>query len=269
MAEVLGDSETCTSINEFAEKLGQDFVRSILESDEVPKGAQTLYGLMLGYGIVKPEQKAAVLERLVQAIEQYNGFLTTGTPSTNRLLNVLSESGYHELAYKLAMQPEYPSFGSMIDQGATVIWERFDSHLPGLGYNPSGMNGLIHVGFASVAEWIFGSNSGIRPDERFPSYKQVIIQPLTDGPVNRAQASYHSVRGTIISEWSKDAEGFVLKVEIPANTAATVIIPNLKLGLITEGGIPAAESAGVTFVSASEGASEYFIESGAYVFQSR
>nr|WP_227013709.1 family 78 glycoside hydrolase catalytic domain [Paenibacillus psychroresistens] len=269
MAEVLADLATCASIDGFAKKLRQEFVRTLLESDEKIDGAQTLYGLLLGYGIVQPEEKSAVLDRLLVAIEQYNGFMTTGTPSTNLLLNALSDNGHHELAYGLVMRPEYPSFGSMIDQGATVIWERLDSHVPGLGFNPSGMNGLIHVGFASVAEWIFGNYAGIRPHESLPSYKQVVIQPCIDSPIDHVQASYRSVRGPITTEWSKDGDGFVLKVEIPANMAATVIIPKFKSGLITESGALAAESKGVTFVSAREGASEYLIESGAYFFHSQ
>jgi alpha-L-rhamnosidase len=163
---------------------------------------------------------------MVAAIEAYNGHLTTGTPSTTTLLNALSANGRHDLAWQLALKPEFPSFGFMVDNGATVLWERFDTYHPRMGFNPEPMNGLNHVGFCSVADWLFAHIAGIRPDPAQPGYKHFLIEPKLGGGLTSMKASYNSVRGRIESAYEIKNGELNLRVTIPPNTSATVILPD-------------------------------------------
>ncbi|WP_171056425.1 family 78 glycoside hydrolase catalytic domain [Paenibacillus sinopodophylli] len=269
IARVVGDQDAADKLEQFAAKLTQEFVGTIVASQEPAVASQTLYGLLLGYGLVKPVDAAVVLKKMLEAIEQYDGFFTTGTSTTNTLLNALSDNGQHELAFHMAMRSESPSFGHMIDHGATAVWERLDSYVAGLGFNPSAMNGFVHSGFGSIAEWMLQSFGGIRPDEYAPSYKRVRIEPKIAGSIDWVEAAYHSVRGTISCEWSKNKEELKLKVEVPANTTATVIIPTFPQQMVTESGVLAGDAVGVTLVSATESATEYLVSSGCYSFHSR
>jgi alpha-L-rhamnosidase len=124
------------------------------------------------------------------------------------------------------MKPQFPSFGFMVDHGATVLWERFDTFHPRMGFNPEPMNGLNHVGFCSVAEWIFAHIAGIRPDPAQPGYKHFLVAPQLGGGLTSMKASYDSVRGRIESAHTIKNGELTLRVTIPPNTTATVILPD-------------------------------------------
>ena len=193
-----------------------------------PGGAeeQSNYALLLGMEHLPPERREASRDRLLEAVEKYQGHLSTGTPTTIYLLRYLAGNGQQDLAYRLVMQPAYPSFGFMVDQGATAMWERWDAYLPQLGFNPANMNGLNHIGFNSVYEWIFGSLTGIRPDPERPGYKHFFIEPKPPQELEWVKARYDSMRGPIAVEWRKKGGALNLKVTVPPNTTATVKSPN-------------------------------------------
>ncbi len=193
-----------------------------------PGGAeeQSNYALLLGMEHLPPERREASRDRLLEAIEKYQGHLSTGTPTTIYLLRYLAGNGGQDLAYRLVMQPAYPSFGFMVDQGATAMWERWDAYLPQLGFNPANMNGLNHIGFNSVYEWIFGSLTGIRPDPEHPGYKHFFIEPKPPQGLDWVKARYDSVRGPIAVEWRKKGGDLSLKVTVPPNTTATMKLPD-------------------------------------------
>ena len=200
----------------------------LVPGQKEPGGAdeQSNYALLLGMGHLPPERTEASQARLLEAIEKYQGHLATGTPTTIYLLRHLADHGHQDLAYRLVMQPDYPSFGFMVDHGATAMWERWDAWHPTLGYNPANMNGLNHIGFNSVYEWLFGSLSGIRPDPDQPGYKHFFIEPKPPRDLDWVKARYESVRGPITVEWKRDQGMVNLAVSVPANTSATVQLPD-------------------------------------------
>jgi alpha-L-rhamnosidase len=126
----------------------------------------------------------------------------------------------------MVMNPTPPSYGVMVDNGATAMWEKFDSYHPELGLKPRATGSFIHVGMNSVYEWIFGTIAGIRPDPEHAGYKHFFIEPIPPQSLDWVKASYNSVRGPIAVEWKKEGGGLNLKVSVPPNTSATVKLPD-------------------------------------------
>jgi alpha-L-rhamnosidase len=226
IGDVLGEKDDSVAAAALIAKVRRDPVIVRLRETAPATGAQTAYALMLGWNAADSAETPLLLEKLLQAIDAYDRHPSTGTVSTTTLLNVLSENGHHDLAWHLAMNPEFPSFGFMSDHGATVLWERFDTWMPGMGYNPDPMNGLNHMGFCSVAEWIFAHVGGIRPDPQHPGYKHFFIEPKLGGGLTWVKASYDSVRGRIESNWEIKDGTLTLRVTVPPNTTATVTLPD-------------------------------------------
>jgi len=268
ISDVLGEGNDKALMDEFIAKLMQDPEILNIRGKSPEAGAQTAYALSLGWSSSVPDEKQLLTDKLLKAIDAYGGNVTTGTVSTNTLLKVLSDNGNHALAYKLAMKPEFPSFGFMVDHGATVLWERFDTWIPGMGFNPDPMNGINHMGFGSVAEWIFLTTSGIIPLEEGPAYRRFKIEPRMEGSVNNVNAQYHSVNGIIRCQWKKEKGKVSLEVVIPPGSIALVRIPATDATKVKEGNSIAGKSEGVTCIGFENGIASFEVQSGSYAFYS-
>jgi alpha-L-rhamnosidase len=185
---------------------------------------QSSYALALAW--LPDDLRAQADNRLLEAIQKLQGHLGTGSYTTIYLLRYMADHGMQDLAYEMVMKPTCPSYGFMVDNGATATWERFDGYHPQLGFNPHQMNGLIFIGLNSVYEWIFSSLAGIRPDPAHPGYKHFFISPKPPKGLDWVKARYDSVRGPITVEWKKAANGLNLVTSVPPNTSATITLPN-------------------------------------------
>jgi len=171
---------------------------------------------------------------------------------------------------------EFPSWGYEIEQGATTIWERWDSFTKeeGFGRHNAAMNSFAHYAFGAVCEWMFRTLAGIASDG--PGYSKITIRPSPPRPGSNAQhkpidwvkASYDSIRGRIASEWRVDRKRFVLKVQIPANTTATVYVPAVDVARVTESGKPLNQADGVRLLRMEGDRAVVAIGSGRYEFAS-
>lgn len=268
IAVVLGETTDAAFASAIFEKLSADPVIDQLRQHAPYPGAQSAYAMLLGWEVASAGDVSVFVEKLLDAITAKGGHVTTGTITTHLLLKGLSDNGHHELAYRLAMKPEFPSYGFMIDRGATVLWEHIDAYIPGMGFNPSPMNGLNHIGFGAVSEWIFGFVGGIRPDPAARGYKSFWIAPRMGGGVTWANSDYDSIRGKIVCDWKLEKPIFSMKVVIPPNTTATVFVPAAENAVVTEGGLPAENAAGVKFLRKEPGAAVYVVGSGTFKFNS-
>jgi alpha-L-rhamnosidase len=266
LAGVLGNNADEAMLEKFLVTLMNDATITGIRELPPVSGAQTAYALSIGWEALKVDETGQLMNRLKEAIEAYNRHLTTGTLSTTTLLKVLSENGQHDLAWHLAMKSDLPSFGFMIEQDARAMWERFDTWIPGMGYNPDPMNGLNHMGFCSVGEWIFQTVSGIFPDPANPAYGQFLIEPRISGPVNEAETAYHSVRGKISSSWKIQNGKGILELIIPPNTSALVRLPVTDPEMVTESGRVVSASRGVRLSKRENGWVVYEVQSGKYEF---
>lgn len=199
------------------------FIHKFVRDDgTIGNGSQTCYALALHIGLLPDSLRKAALDHLIADIQSRNGHLSTGFLGTPHLMFALSENGRADVAYTLLLNETYPSWGYTIRKGATTIWERWNGDTG----DPS-MNSYNHYAFGSVVEWLYREVAGIDTDPSSPGFERIVIRPRPDARLRHARAEYDSVRGKIVSEWTFDAAGaFALNVTIPANTTATVILPN-------------------------------------------
>ena len=153
--------------------------------------------------------------------------LNTGFIGTPYINMVLSEYGYDEIAYRLIEQQEYPSWLYPVLQGATTMWERWNSYTIRNGFGPVSMNSFNHYAYGAVQDWLIAYSAGIQRDEHQPGYKHILLQPRVGGSLSFVKGSFQSEYGLISSSWQRKeySEGFVYKAIIPANTTATLTLP--------------------------------------------
>jgi alpha-L-rhamnosidase len=205
-------------------------------------------------------------------IRQNDVRMATGFLGTKHLLPVLSAYGHNDLAGRLLQSRRFPSWGYEIENGATTIWERWNSFTRDEGYMNPSMNSFSHYSFGAVCEWMFTNLAGI--DQDTPGFEQIVIRPMPQtAESNREQpaidwvrAEYDSIRGRIASHWRRESDRFVLEVTVPANTTAMVHIPAKTPEGVTESGKPLGEAAGVRVVGFEAGRVQVSLGCGKYRF---
>lgn len=226
-------------------------------------GTQTSCVLPLAFGLVPEGYAARVFDRLVDKIEKETmGHIGTGLIGGQWLMRVLSDNGRPDLAYAMATKTEYPSWGYMIANGATTIWELWNGNTADPAMNSH--NHVMLVGDLNL--WFHEYLAGIRPEE--PGFKSMVMKPLPVGDLNHVRASNLTAHGEVFSEWSVDGGAFHWKFNVPPNATATVFVPAADASQVTESGKPASEAGGVTFLRMENGAAVYEVGSGRYDFAS-
>ena len=162
---------------------------------------------------------------LQELIVGNDGKLSTGFLGFRPLLPALSATGHSEQAYRLLLSTEYPSLGYEVVNGATSIWERWDSYTKEKGFvHNAAMNSFSHYAFGAVNEWMFGNMAGIKTDG--PGYRNIVIKPeIAKEGINKVEARYRSINGWIVSSWQKEGNIVKQHISIPVNTKAKVYIP--------------------------------------------
>jgi alpha-L-rhamnosidase len=202
--------------------------------------------------------------------DQPENTLAVGFLGVNVILPVLSDIGAEELAYTLLLQDEMPSWLYSVKNGATTIWERWNSYSIQDSFGDSGMNSFNHYSYGAVAEWMYKYMAGISNDPNKPGFQHFILQPNIDSGnrITWVDSSYDSVYGTIESKWKVKNGTFTYNTTVPANTTATVYIPTNNVNTIREGGQPIAKVKGVKFIEFKDGKAVYELQSGSYEFRS-
>ncbi len=237
MAYALGKDTVAAHYRTLFDSIKLAFAKEyILPDGRTTEDLQTTYALALYFNLYPGELAEAGAARLAQLIELNGDKFTTGFLGTKHVMLVLSEYGYHDLAYRLFQQTEYPSWGYSVVNGSTSIWERWNSYTKDAEQNAevnAAMNSFSHYAFGSVAEWMFQYGLGI--DTEGPGYRQITIKPAISDEMERMAGSYESINGTIRSAWEKVDGKVHVNVTIPANTTATVYLPTSKDGPVMEG----------------------------------
>lgn len=268
MAGVLGHDDDAKTYADLAGAIRAAFNSAYVKPDgTIEGGTQGSYALALQFGLLPENLHAQTAKHMVDGFAPYRGHLSTGFHSTGPLMFQLVESGYLDDAYRLLMSRTMPSWGYPIDHGATTIWERWDGHVEGRGFQDAGMNSFSHFAFGAVAEWMYRTVVGIQPDPASPGFKHFTIRPRPGGGLTWAEGSYESIRGSISCGWRIREGRVVVKVSIPPNTTATVFVPTSDARAVTESGVAAATSRGVEFVRAQVGAAVFELGSGRYTFE--
>ena len=272
MAKILGKDDEAKAYSDRLPEIAQGYQAAYYDAatQQYEGKTQSANLLPIHFGITPKDQIDGVIKNLVANINSHNDHLTTGFIGSAYLLPVLSENGQHELAYKVATQRTYPSWGYMVEKGATTIWELWNSD----SERPEGMNSRNHFTYGSVAAWYYGYLAGIRPTMEAPGFKKVIIAPMPVGDLTFVKASTETLYGTVASEWEKGDESFSLTVTIPANTTAEVSMPATESSVITESGKElvnqgqqSAADANIVFTKLCCGRAYFNVLSGTYKFE--
>jgi alpha-L-rhamnosidase len=210
----------------------------------------------LFWGVVPDTLKQKVADRLAERVKADGNMLDVGLLGTKTILNALSENGYSDLAYKLASQETFPSWGWWIVNGATTLYENWPLDTK----SDISMN---HIMFGEIGAWMYKSPGGIFPDEKNPGFKNVILKPCFVEGLDNFEARHDGPYGTIVSSWKKDRNRTEYKVIIPANSTATVYLNGTD---ILESGKNPDENKFIEVIEREGGLYQYNLKSGSYFF---
>lgn len=184
-------------------------------------GVQTALSVPLYWGLVPEEFKSKVAANLAKRVEADLFHLDVGLLGQKAILNALSENGYADVAYKVASQKTYPSWGWWIENGATTLYENWK-------IDASNDISLNHIMFGEIGAWIYKGLGGIKPDAAHPGFKNVLLAPHFVEGLDHFEASHNGPYGTVSSSWTRSGKKINYTVVIPANSTATVTLPAVK-----------------------------------------
>lgn len=240
---------------------------------------QTAYLLALQNDLFPNAEKTQnAVNHLVEKIRNNGNKLSTGFVGTGILNQTLSKFGASDVAYNLLLQRNNPSWLYSVDQGATTIWERWNSYTIASGFGDPSMNSFNHYSYGAVSEWKFRYMAGIEADEKNPGFKHFFLQPtpdLRDVPENEritmVDASFGSYYGKIKIKWERLADGnYRYVLTVPANTTATLYLPRYNDTIkVYQNGVAAEKVEGVINFTTETKRFVLELESGSYVFDNK
>ncbi len=223
---------------------------------------QACNSFALYLGLVCEERKPRVVANLAEDVIKHNYHLTTGNLCTKYLLEMLTENGFAEVAYKLAIQETYPGWGFMLANSATTLWERWENKTGGE------MNSHNHPMMGSVGSWFYKYILGILPDIEGPGFEKFIIKPCILYELDFTEGEFHSVKGSIKSAWRKESGSVSMDLTIPGNSTAKVFIPTKNRKSITESNQAIDHLKEMKFLRMEEKYAVFEVGSGSYHFKS-
>jgi alpha-L-rhamnosidase len=227
VARALDREEDAARYDELFTAIRKAFSETFFDSDGKLTGleTQTGYLMALGYDLLLPELRPGALEGLLTQLEAADGHLRTGFLGTPLLAVVLDRFGYTDSAYTALFKETYPSWFYSIDQGATTMWERWNSYSHEHGFGDAGMNSFNHYAYGAIGQWMYERVAGLAPDPDQPGYKHFFIQPNPGGPLTSARAELDTPYGRAGSGWEKTEKGLTVTAIVPPNTTATLVVP--------------------------------------------
>jgi alpha-L-rhamnosidase len=226
MAAVLGKSSEAKRYGGLVEKIRTAFQRRFMTRDGLILGdTQTSYLLAIAFDLVPADLVAAAGQRLVERLKARDWHLSTGFIGTPLLNPVLTKIGRSDVAYKLLLQDTYPSWLYPIKNGATTMWERWNSYTKEDGFGPVEMNSFNHYAYGAIGEWLYQSVGGIAPDASAPGYQLVQIAPQILGPLRSARLRLKTRSGLFRLRWKRQRENAQIQIEVPPGCHAQLRLP--------------------------------------------
>jgi alpha-L-rhamnosidase len=256
-AQLFDKTDDFTKYSALAEKIKSAINQKYLkvETGIYGTGNQTELSTALMWGIVPDELKSKVAANLAKRVAADNRHLDVGLLGTKAILHALSENGYADLAYALASQDTYPSWGYWITKdNATTLYEDWTA----IGEKKE--SSLNHIMFGEVDAWFYKGLGGIHPDPEHPGFKNILLKPNFVTGLNHAAISFCSTYGRIVSDWERTKKNaIVYHVTVPANSSATLSLPeNMQIKKVVAG------DKGETVLNKSE--KGYNLPAGKYIF---
>jgi alpha-L-rhamnosidase len=265
-AKALGKTDDAKIYSDLFNRIKEVFINEyVTKAGRVGTNSQTSYVLALKFNLLPEGLRSKAAEFLASDIKSRDNHLSTGFLGTPYLCHVLSDNGYTETAYDLLLQESYPSWLYPVKMGATTIWERWDGEKTDSTFQDPGMNSFNHYAYGAIGDWMYRVSAGI--ETMGPGYKHIVIQPHPTQKLEYSKASFESSYGTISSGWEKKDGKVIVKVSIPVNTIATIILPATTQEKVTESGKPLSQNVYLKDIKAADKNLSMQAGSGDYVFE--
>lgn len=259
MAHAIGKEDDAKLYADVYSKIRTAFQQAYVKEDgTVGSGSQTSYVVALHMKLIPPGLEASAVDKLVKNIQAHDGHLTTGFLGTPYLLFSLGNHGQIDLAYQLLLTETYPSWGYMIKKGATTWWERWNGDT-----GDPAMNSYNHYAFGSVVAWVYQAVAGIDTTSSGVGFHEMTIHCHPNARLTSARGAYDSAYGKVTTDWNGGATGpFTLKVTIPANTTAKVVLPEIPNARVTQDGkaVGVQEESGQRFLRIGSGSYQFEVK---------
>jgi alpha-L-rhamnosidase len=227
IAGILGKSADSNHYKAWREEVVRAFCRRFVTEDGLLVGNnQTSHVLALHFNLLPGSARSIAAAELAKNIQKRSHHLSTGFLGTPYICRVLEDTGYLDVAYKLLEQETFPSWLFPVKNGATTIWERWDSWTPDKGFQAASMNSFNHYAYGAIGAWLVGTVAGIELDADQPGGSHVLFRPRPGGTITQAAASWHTVRGRVAIKWTKCNERLNLDLTVPAFGYATLLPPD-------------------------------------------
>ena len=256
-AKLFGHQKDFVKYSQLAEKIKNAINKKYLneETGMYGSGLQTELSVALYWGLVPDSLKSKVAGNLAERVINDNKHIDVGLLGTKAILNALSENGYADLAYEVALQETYPSWGWWIKNGATTLYENWNIESD----RDLSMN---HIMFGEIGAWFYKGLGGIFPDPENPGFKNVILKPNFVPSLDHFEANHIGPYGKITSKWERAGGNLIYSVVIPPNSSATLFL----LSKSISGSEKIKKMKGVKSTESSELFTKINIESGIYTF---
>lgn len=263
LSRLVGREEQAARFGRMADESAAAWAKAFLDANtgKVGGGSQSEQVLALAFGAAPEGARPAVFDHLVASLAASPGgpSLTTGIFGTRFLLEELTARGRHDLAYALASRSAFPSWGWMLENGATTLWETWKQSDNTYSHN--------HPMFGSVSAWFFRHLGGIQAASDAIGFDRVIIRPRLAPGLEWVKSSHRSPRGMIVSDWNAGPAGAEFRIAIPPDTQAIVELPVAAGDRLFEGGGPVASARGVLPLPGGAETQRLQVGSGSYHFR--
>ncbi len=229
MADALGKTAEKAEFEASAKRALAHIRASFVEADGLllkpMRHLQTACLFALKLGIVEGKAADETKAILLKNIKEHGDCLQTGFLGTSILMDTLTQIGATDVAYTLLLQRKNPSWLYSVDQGATTIWERWNSYTKENGFGPVGMNSFNHYAYGAVLAWIYKTAAGIAATTDDPGFKTIIMAPQPDKRLGSVTAEYKAPTGLIKSAWRYEGDTWIWDFTVPQGSTAKVTLP--------------------------------------------
>jgi len=229
MGEAVGKSEDAAWFRESSSRALAYIRGRFLEEDGLllkpMRELQTACVFAIKHGIVEGAARDATKELLLKSIREHGDCLQTGFLGTGFIMDALTECGASDVAYTLLLQHKNPSWLYSVDQGATTVWERWNSYTKADGFGPVSMNSFNHYAYGAVLSWMYKTCAGIAADSSAPGFRRIVMAPKPDRRLGYVKAEYKSAAGLVKSAWRYEGDEWIWEFTVPECACARVTIP--------------------------------------------
>lgn len=239
MAALLKDEHKVQHYGDEARAVKEAFALHYFDDEGCLQNAvptQTAYLLAIAFDLIPESLQQKSGAQLLALVDEADGHLRTGFLGTPYITAVLDKVGQPDAAFKVLLKESYPSWFYSILQGATTMWERWNSYSHADGFGDVTMNSFNHYAYGAVGQWLYERVAGLSPDPSAPGYKHFYLRPLIGGGLTYAKASLDTPYGLASSSWKLKKGIFEWEVVVPPNTRATLEFPTERLSEVVSAG---------------------------------